>query len=332
VDRNDATPNPLDGARLGVLAAVTDGDAGLAFDLVNELLSSGVGFETVLFDVIAPLQEEIGARWHQGDFGIAEEHAATGAIETVVALLAGSFAMPDDGPHVVVACAEGDAHSLPARMISAYLVYLGWRVTFLGPSVPADDLGVYLAEMKPDALILSCAIVTRLPGARACIRAAHGAGVPVLAGGRGFGPDGARATAVGADAWAMHPAQIADLLATWQPTPEVAEAAAADPDDEMGILEMRRLEILTTAAREVTAGAAGPALRVRSDLGLLFDATIAALLVDDPTILDEFATWHRALRSTGDGTPGNTRTMLDALRHAVHPFAPIASAYLEAVT
>lgn len=327
----DATEsNELRDAKLGVLAAITDGDAGLAFDIVNGLLAEGYGFEAVLFDVIAPLQREIGERWHQGDFGVSEEHAATGAVETVVALLAGSMEMPADAPHVVVACAEDDTHSLPARMIAAYLTYVGWRVTFLGASIPANDLGIYLADAKPEAVVLSCAIVTRLPGARAAIRAAHGAGIPVLAGGRGFGENGSRAAALGADAWAATPADADLILRTWQPSTSESETGAMNPDAEFEALDAHRYEILktVTGALAEELGSDGTRLRNHGNLSLLFEATRAAVLMKEPGIVNELATWHREQRST-DNLADATPVVLHALRDAVAPYAPTAAAYLD---
>ena len=112
-------------------------------------MDEGVPFDAVLFDYLGPVQREVGSRWQQADYRIAEEHAASTTTETVIALLAGSFDMDEAAPHVVVACAQGDTHSLPARMVSAYLTYLGWRVTFLGATLPAADLGAFLADEQP---------------------------------------------------------------------------------------------------------------------------------------------------------------------------------------
>ncbi len=321
----------LQQARLAVLAAVGQGDAGLAFDVVGGLMADGMPFDSILFDVIAPLQAEIGRRWQQGDYGIAEEHAATGAVETLVALLAGSFTNPEDARHVVVACAEGDTHSLPARMVAAYLLYLGWRVTYLGSSVPASDLAAYLSDVKPEALVLSCAIVTCLPGARASIEAAHHAGVPVLAGGRAFGASPDRARRLGADAWAGHPGAIDETLRSWQPDIATAERDALAPTDEMERLESRRLQIIAEAvdaARSSEGGNGAAGLRVRADVHILFDALLAALLVRDPSVMRDFGTWHRSLAApTHVGTA--SATIVGGLRSAVAPLAPTAVAYLD---
>lgn len=329
------TPGDPDGdtrqrARLAVLTAVIDGDAGAALDVVSGLMAEGMSFESLLFEVIAPLQTDVGLRWQRGDVGIAEEHAVTGAIETLVALLAGSLSNPTEGRHVVVACAEGDTHSLPARMVAAYLLYLGWRVTFLGSSVPAADLGSYLSELRPHALVLSCAIVTCLPGARASIEAAHQAAVPVLAGGRGFGASPERAHRLGADGWVQDPHDIDEMLRSWEPDPAAAETGALDPTEDMLTLERGRLDILAEAVGAAMRSDGEDLARqgqVRTDLSLLFDAMLAALLVGDPGVMSDFGTWHRSLVSPTHGA-GATASIVAALETAVAPHSPAAASYL----
>jgi hypothetical protein len=56
-----------------------------------------------------------------------------------------------------------------------------------------------------DLLALSCTLPPNLVGAAHCVRAAHEAGVPVVAGGRMFGSTPRRGRAIGADGWAAHP-------------------------------------------------------------------------------------------------------------------------------
>jgi methanogenic corrinoid protein MtbC1 len=325
----DPDGNNLAEARLAVLAAVTQGDAGIAFDVIGGLMSDGLGFESILFDVIAPLQADVGTRWQQGDIAIAEEHAATGAIETLVALLAGTLLTPEEGPLIIVVTAEGDAHSLPARMLAAYLLYLGWRVTFLGASVPAADLGPYLSSVEADALVLSCALVSRLTGARASVAAAHEAGVPVLVGGRALGTDDARARAIGADAWAASPSDVDTILRTWHPDPAAAELAVADTA-EVELLEDVRLQVVS-AATELTRSSDRTGATHRgsgSDLQLLYDGLLGALLVAEPGLLGELAVWHDHLHAH-HATPAPAELLLEGLRTATVPYSPAAVTYLD---
>ena len=207
----------LRSARLGVTAAALSGDSGGLYNIVGRLMDEGVPLESLLFDLLLPTARDIGSRWQSGDYSVAEEHAATATVETVVALLAGSLDQPEGGLHVVVASAEGDSHSLAGRAVVAYLLVHGFRTTFLGANMLASDLREFLASEQPDAMIVSCAMTNHLIGARAVISESHSADVPVTAGGRAFGRTGAWATTLGADAWAAHPREIPGVLQTWVP-------------------------------------------------------------------------------------------------------------------
>ena len=98
----------LTGLQLAVTAAALEGDAAAIYHLVRDLLSEGMPLSAVLFEVLAPVQAAMGHRWQTADYLISEEHAATSAIATVVALLAGSLEQPEDAPRVVVAAVQGD--------------------------------------------------------------------------------------------------------------------------------------------------------------------------------------------------------------------------------
>jgi methanogenic corrinoid protein MtbC1 len=321
--------DPWRSVRLAILAAASTGDAGAVYHLVAELMGEGVPFPTILFEILSPLEAEVGKRWHQGDFGVAEEHTVTAALETVVALLAGSFDIAHDARRVVVACAEGDTHSLPARMVAANLVFRGWRAVFLGQGQPAADLGAFLRERPPEALILSCTMTTALPGARACVRVAHEAGVPVLAGGRGFGPDGSLAYALGADAWTGDPSRVEDILRTWAPDPAAAESGARNGGDELPRLSRHRAVLLAGAAAAlVPPDAAVDPAQLRSELELLLDALAASLLVDDPAVVVEFADWQRSLPAAA--RPVEPAAALAALRAVLEADLPRAAAFLDA--
>lgn len=284
-------------ASLGIRSALLAGDPGLAYALISDLMADGTPMDDILFDVLAPIQRDLGARWLETDYRIAQEHAASATTETVVSLLAGSFDMPLDGTHVVIACAEGESHSLPARMVAALLAYAGMRPTFLGATLPADDLGAYLADEAPAALVLSCTAVHNLLGARDCVRAAHAAGVPVLAGGRAFGMDRTRSDRIGADEWVMDPRTIPELVESWSPDIEAAEARAT------GETEARELEALLPGLVERIIESSDHEVAVvslRNDLSLLGRTLVAAVLVDDPSVLEHFFEYHEALHERHD--------------------------------
>ena len=127
-------------------------------------------------------RSEVGARWAQGDLGIAYEHASTAAVEELLIRCSSTFT-PPTGPSIVVACAELDPHALGARAVAAACALDGLRVAFLGPSLPAPDLEEYLEIHRPMAVALSCSVPTALAGGARSIAAAHRAGIPVVGGG-----------------------------------------------------------------------------------------------------------------------------------------------------
>jgi methanogenic corrinoid protein MtbC1 len=306
--------------RFAVTTALIEGDPGGAFHLVRALLDQGLPFDVVLFDVVAAAHADFGNRWKEGDYRISDEHAASGAVETLVAMLAGSFDLPEGGERIVVAAAEGDHHSLPTRFASAYLLSLGYHVQYLGANMEANDLASHLLDESPRALILSCAMSMLLPGARASVRAAHRAGVPVLAGGLGYGRDGAWAYAIGADAWVASPREIQDVLTTWEPDIEVAEMVVPVPPADLQAIEEHREQVLASAIARLT----DPPRRLRSELGWLLDAAVAALLVDDPELLAEFSEWQAAvLTSHGfhETTAGELRRALSTSLESMAPTA-----------
>src|SRR5690242_750051 len=91
--------------RLALLSALVDGDAAIAFRLAVKLLDEGVSFEQLVTDVLAPVQHELGRRWARNDLGIADEHAASAAVEELLIRLGATLDQPR-GSKVVVACAE----------------------------------------------------------------------------------------------------------------------------------------------------------------------------------------------------------------------------------
>jgi methanogenic corrinoid protein MtbC1 len=326
----DDAADPWRSARLAAFAAASAGDAGAVYHLVAELMSDGVPFPAILFELLSPLEAEVGTRWQRGDFHVAEEHTVTATLETIVSLLAGSFDIPEDACQVMVACAEGHNHSLPPRMVAAHLVFLGWQAVFLGPGQPATELGAFLREQPPEALILSCAMATAmataLPGARACIREAHEAGLPVLAGGQGFGPDGRRAEALGADAWTAGARRVDEILRSWEPDPAEAESRLRDSGEALPRLGECRVELLARAAAALaTPDTSGEPARIVSDLELLLDALAASLLLDDPEVVVQMAAWQRSSPEAAT----DVAAALAALREALPAGLLRAAAFLD---
>lgn len=279
--------------RLLELIVARDRDAvvGAALDLGRD---EGLG---AVIALLAGVQREVGRRWQTQDWSVADEHAATALAD--LALAAAALAFPMGEPvlgTVVVTCVEEEWHVLPARMFAEQLRAHGWDVVFLGASIPGDHLARYLARRPVVAVGVSCSIPVHLPGARRSIAAAHEVGVPVMAGGAGFGTTPARACAVGADAWATSVEQAHRTATSWSGA--VPALARPSDDREQLALAADRQVVVEEAMADLAVhfpemGAYSPQQlqKTREDLDYIVRFVEAALLTGDDTVVIEFMEW-----------------------------------------
>jgi methanogenic corrinoid protein MtbC1 len=315
--------------RVALLAALVDGDLSTAYRVATNLLDEGVPFEVLVVEILDPVQRELGARWADGDLTVADEHAATTVAENLVTLLAGRPAGSDDDPLVVVACPEGDSHSLAGRVVAAVLGFRGFRSVLLGASLPAGDLGDYLERQDPLAVALSISMPATLYRAAASIAIAHVYGVPVVVGGRAVRQNEALALQLGADAWADTADEAADILEGWRTTSVAELAAPITPSAECASLDLHRAW-LTAAAIPPDEAEAGHDLV--DEVNRLLDVAQGALLLHEPSLFaDQVAairsirTGHevsapaidrvleRLLVATADGLPGTAALLRTAI-------------------
>lgn len=110
---------------------------------LRTVLQSAAGDLThpVLFDqFLDPLMTEIGNLWHAGSLRIAHEHLATGVVRTFLGALLDGARAPDGAPELIVATPVGQLHELGALMAACAAAGDGWRVSYCGRELPADEI------------------------------------------------------------------------------------------------------------------------------------------------------------------------------------------------
>jgi methanogenic corrinoid protein MtbC1 len=319
------------------LGLIGDGDEYSAVELVLSLLADGVPPQRLLVDLIGPTQERVGTLWAANEWSIAREHAATAVSERAVSAIAAHTTVRPTRGRVAIACADGEWHALPVRILAEMLRLDGWRTDFLGASVPGPHLVTHLHQTGPDAVALSCMLATRLPRAHAAITACRSAGVPVVAGGRGFGPGGRYAQHLGADAWAAGAEEaVARLAANWPPPMRDPQASAFLGDDEYTFVVRRRPALIGTAMGRLAAD--HPAVRdydqrqmdaTAEDMGHIVDFLAAALYVSEAQIFTDFVGWTRGVLAARGVPPAALRAGLHLVRDQL-PDYPTALAVLDA--
>lgn len=310
--------------------AVSTPDPIVAAEVLDEALTRGVPADSLITDVLARAQRTVGEKWMRGEWSIADEHAATAVTKQVLNVVAPPRGRTGTGLHVVVACAEGEWHSLPARMAGELLRADDLEVSVLGAGIPVDRLRQYLAT-DPDVLALSATMPTSLVGAARSIAAARAEGVPVVVGGGAWGDGQRRARALGAHLRLDDIRQLRDRIEeirTWDPPPLPVVPAETSwleevPRDVVDAALDRRYD----DARTPDAGD-GPRAEEHKELRWIAQHTAAAVLCDDPTVVADVLRWLLAMKEAR-GLPG--AAVLDGaccLADVIEAAAPRAAAIL----
>ncbi|WP_181787062.1 cobalamin B12-binding domain-containing protein [Streptomyces phytophilus] len=321
-------------ARASFDACLAAADEDAAIELAVGLVARGVSAQDVLLHLVAPAQVRVGERWESGEWTVAQEHAATHVsrrtVDEVASAARGTARPPAGGAgargRVLVACSDGEWHVLPARILTEVLRLHGFDVRSLGGSVSPQGMLSDVHQNGPDVVALSCTLPWNLPLAYRQIEICRWAGVPVIAGGPGFGPAGTWAYALGADLYAADARGAAEaLLQRWPPVLRGESSVQADAVEAYATLVRQRpglLEHLASALRDVC-----PDLRGRSGteqeegtgfLGRLLDSLAAAVFVDDEGVFTRHLAFVRTYLAARSADSRCLLALVDALTDRLH--------------
>jgi len=119
-------------------------------------------FDLGIEEVYLPLLREVGDRWHTGEVTVAQEHFVSAYCrEQLIAILHHLGAGRQGARHAVCAGFPGEQHELGLLAVAVELVLHGWRLSYLGPDLPAEEL----EQAVGDADLLCQSVVQRVDGA-----------------------------------------------------------------------------------------------------------------------------------------------------------------------
>lgn len=133
-------------------------------------LEAGIGRALVVLGaplfidrVAAPLLERVGELWSQGGVKPAHEHLVSAILQRVLGRAMEASEPPGSAPGIVVTTPAGQMHEFGALFAAATAASEGWRVTYLGPNLPADDIATAVRTTGADALALSIVLEVAEP-------------------------------------------------------------------------------------------------------------------------------------------------------------------------
>jgi methanogenic corrinoid protein MtbC1 len=124
--------------------------------VVDAALSEGAPWRDLYLRVFAPTLQRVGERWEAGELSVATEHLITGIILRLLHRLSLNLpAAPEaSAPSALVACVEGEMHTLGGRMVADFLLAQGWRVWYLNGYLPQEHLLEAVRRHLPDSIVL----------------------------------------------------------------------------------------------------------------------------------------------------------------------------------
>ena len=108
--------------------------------------------------IIFPTLREIGDAWYNGKIFVAVEHFASGFIRAKLMAIYQSLPVARRLSYIMVGGAPGELHEIGSLVTAILLREAGYKVEYLGPDLPLDDLVQYIKEEKPKMVILSATI------------------------------------------------------------------------------------------------------------------------------------------------------------------------------
>ncbi len=292
---------------------------------VEALAGTGTPLEEVFDRTVLPAWERVDARSAAGEVDRAVASAAAALARRAV--VGSSRACPPGSPApagswgaLCVLGPAGPADLLRSEALAEAASAAGWSVQQVSGADSAGELAALVRACRPQAVVVTAHDPGDLLGLLPALGVAHAGGIPVLSWGPAFGPRGRRNRRVGAAGWAAGLSEVVGTLAAWR-------EEAPDPVAPLPLPPAYR-ELEAARPAMVDAGAtAGDAAWARRAAHALVDQLLAAVVLEEPGILDEHLARERHGRS---GQPGDAGVagLVDAVASALPPGAGVARDYL----
>jgi methanogenic corrinoid protein MtbC1 len=105
--------------------------------------------------VLLPLMIKIGQSWESGMLRVSHEHFTSAVIIKFLNTLTDGFQIPDNAPRIVITTPEGQYHEVGALIGASLAASDGWRTTYLGASLPAEDIAAAVTHLNARTVFLS---------------------------------------------------------------------------------------------------------------------------------------------------------------------------------
>jgi MerR family transcriptional regulator, light-induced transcriptional regulator len=109
---------------------------------------------TICYEVITPALVEIGEAWYRGSIRVVTEHFASAYVRGKLLAMLQAYPSRRSAPYLLVGGAPTEQHEIGSLMMAVLLRSHGFRIEYLGPDIPLEDLVDYASYEHPDMIVL----------------------------------------------------------------------------------------------------------------------------------------------------------------------------------
>ncbi len=117
--------------------------------------SSKMSQPLLIENLIVPLVYKIGDLWQNGQIRVANEHLSTAVIRSFLSGLIERHIPAKNAPIFISATPTGQEHELGAMIASVVAASSGWKVVYLGPNLPVEEIAAAAASLEAKVVALS---------------------------------------------------------------------------------------------------------------------------------------------------------------------------------
>jgi methanogenic corrinoid protein MtbC1 len=148
-------------------------------------LAAVLSARELVYQVVLPLMREVGDAWERGQFTVAQEHLATGAMRNLLGSLVRVQAPRDGRAGVVFATPAGERHEIGILAAAMLGATAGLGVIYLGADLPHADVVEAVRRTGARVVVLGMTVTGDVPPEQVAgtIAQALPRGVDILVGG-----------------------------------------------------------------------------------------------------------------------------------------------------
>ena len=142
-----------------VLEAIENFDSAAARDELGRLAAVLSSSRDIVYEIAVPLMREVGLRWYNGTFTIAQEHMVSGLLRNILGSVMRLFQPSNPAMKVVLATPAGEAHEFGILAAAMLMSMEGIEPVYLGPNLPATEIAGAARWVAARAVVLGVTLL-----------------------------------------------------------------------------------------------------------------------------------------------------------------------------